>query len=80
MSQKYIILKHYQDHSELIFFKDTTISSSKETKSHVKIVTNMYYDNGFKLLIEFFFAMSPQLGGLGHKAQDLVISFRLGKG
>ena len=34
----------------------------------------------FNLLLDFFFAMSPQLGGLGLKYQDLVISFWLGEG
>ena len=36
--------------------------------------------NGFELLIDVVFSISPQLVGLGHKAQDLVISFRLGEG
>ena len=40
----------------------------------------MNNDNGFDLLIAVVFAMSPQLGLLGPKAQDLVISFRLGEG
>ena len=52
--------------------KDATISSSKAPKSHVKLVTHMHYDNGFELLIAVFFAISPQLGGIGHKAQYLV--------
>ena len=60
--------------------KDTTISSSKEPKSHVKIVTYMNYDNGFKLLISVVFAMSHQLGVLGPKSQDLMIPFCLGEG
>ena len=34
----------------------------------------MNNDNGFDLVIYVDFYMSPQLGGLGHKAQDLVIS------
>ena len=57
--------------------KDTTISSSKAPKSHVKLVTHMHYDNGFELLIKFFIFMSPQLGVLGPKAQDLLIPFYL---
>ena len=60
--------------------KDTTISSSKSPKLHVKLVTHMDYKNGFEVLISFVFSMSPQLGGLGPKAQDLVISFFLGEG
>ena len=40
----------------------------------------MHYDNGFELLIAVVFAMSPQLGGLGPKYQDLTIPFRLGEG
>ena len=32
-----------------------------------------------KLLLQFFFAMSPQLGGLGPKYQDLVIPFNPGE-
>ena len=33
----------------------------------------MYYENVFELLIAVFFAMSPQLGGLGPKSQDLTL-------
>ena len=40
----------------------------------------MNNDNVFDLLIAGFFAISPQLGVLGLKAQYLVISFRLGEG
>ena len=40
----------------------------------------MNYDNVFEILIAVVFAMSPQLGGLGTKAQDLVIPFRLDEG
>ena len=39
----------------------------------------MYYDNGFEHLIAFVFNMIPKLGGLGPKAQDLVILFCLGE-
>ena len=60
--------------------KDTTISSSKAPKSHVKIVTHMHYDNGFKPHIAVLFYISPKLGGLGRKAQDLVIPFLLHQG
>ena len=59
--------------------KDTTISSSKAPKSHVKIVKHMHYDNIFKPLITVVFYMSRKLGLLGLKAQDLVILFRLGE-
>ena len=40
----------------------------------------MKYDNGFGLLITGVFNMTPQLGGLGSKYQDLVIQFFLGEG
>ena len=40
----------------------------------------MHYYNGFELLIAFSFSAIPQLGGIGPKAQDLVISFCLGEG
>ena len=40
----------------------------------------MNEDNGFFFLIYFVVSMSPQLGGLGTKAQYLVISFRTGEG
>ena len=39
----------------------------------------MHYENGFELLIAVVFAMIPQLGVLGHKAQDIVIPFCLGE-
>ena len=53
--------------------KDNTINSSKSPKSYVKLVAHMNSGNIFDLLIYFFFVMSLQLGGLGPKAQDLVI-------
>ena len=40
----------------------------------------MNNDNDFDLLIDVVFAMSPKLGGLGPKAQELVIYFCLGEG
>ena len=40
----------------------------------------MNIDNGFDLLVAVVIAIIPQLGGLGPKAQDLVISFHLGEG
>ena len=40
----------------------------------------MNIEDGFDLLIDFFFYMIPQLGGLGPKYKYLVISFRLGEG
>ena len=55
--------------------KDNIISSSKATKLHVKLITYMNNDNGFGLIIAVVFVMIPQLGGLGPKSQDLVISF-----
>ena len=36
-------------------------------------------DNGFGLLIPFVFYMSPQIGGLGTKAQEFLIYFHLGE-
>ena len=40
----------------------------------------MHYDNEFELILEVVFGMSPQLGGLGPKKQDLVIPLHLGEG
>ena len=40
----------------------------------------MNFDNGFDLIIAVVFVMSPQLGGLGPKSQDLVAIFSLGEG
>ena len=60
--------------------KDATISSSKAPKSHVKLVIYMNHYNGFDLLVAVVFSVSPQLGMLWPKAQDLVISFRHGEG
>ena len=40
----------------------------------------MNYENRFELLIAVVFVISPQLGGLGPKAQDTVIPFCLGEG
>ena len=40
----------------------------------------MNNDNGFDLLIDIVFATSPELGGLGPKAEDFVISFFLAEG
>ena len=40
----------------------------------------MHYDNGFELLIEVVFYMSPQLGGIAPKSQDNVIPLCLGEG
>ena len=39
----------------------------------------MNNDNVFELIIDVVFAMIPQLGGLGPKYQDLVISFHSGE-
>ena len=40
----------------------------------------MHNNSGFDLLIAIVFDMSPQLGGLGPKSQDLVIPFSLVEG
>ena len=40
----------------------------------------MHYDNVSVLLITVVFSVIPQLGGLGPKSQDLVITFFLGEG
>ena len=40
----------------------------------------MNIENRFELLVAVVFYMSPQLGGIGPKAQDLVILFRFGEG
>ena len=40
----------------------------------------MQYDNGFEPLFSFIFSIRPQIGGLGPKAQDPVISFCLCEG
>ena len=40
----------------------------------------MNNDKGFDIIISFVFAMSNQLGGLGPKPQDLLISFSLDEG
>ena len=39
----------------------------------------MYNDNLFDILISVVFVISPQIGGLGPKTQDIVILFRLCK-
>ena len=81
---KYITEKYdFEAFSRALIFhlvKDTTISSSKAPKSHLKIVTHMQYDNVFELLIAVVFCISPQLGVLGPKYQDLVIPFCLCEG
>ena len=73
-------MKHYQDQSESRFVKDDTIPSSKLQKPHVKITTYMNNDNGSDLLIYLVSDISPQIGGLAPKAQDLVISSHLVEG
>ena len=40
----------------------------------------MNIDNGFDLIIAIVFGLSPQLGVIGPKSQDLVIYSRLGEG
>ena len=80
---KYTTAKQYEAFSRELrvhLFEYTTISSSKSPKSRVKLVTYMYCDNGFELLIVVVFFISPQLGGLVPKSQDLVIPFNPGEG
>ena len=59
--------------------KYDTITSSKAPKSHAKPVTFINNYNEFDLLIYVVFSIINQLGGLGHKAQDIGISFHLGE-
>ena len=48
---------------------------------YVKLITYMNNDNLFDFIISVVFAsMSPQLGVLGPKSQDLVVSFTLVEG
>ena len=83
-NSKYITAKEnyeaYYGSLRVHLVKDTTISLSEASKSHVKLVTHMHYVNEFDLIIAFFFNMSPRLGGIGPKYQDLVIPFCLGEG
>ena len=76
---KYITEKeNYEAFSRALRFhlvKNTNVSSSKAPKSHIKLVTHMYYDNGFEFLFTIIFNISPQLGGLGPRDQELVIPF-----
>ena len=39
----------------------------------------MHYKNGFELLIAVIFNMIPKIGGVGTKAQDIVVPFFLGE-
>ena len=75
--QKNKTINHSQYHFEFIFSKDTTINSCTAPKSHVKLITYMNTDNIFYLLVAVEFAMIPQVGVLGPKAQHLVIYFCL---
>ena len=76
---KYITAKeNYEAFSRSLrvhLVKDITLSSSKPPKSHVKLVTHMHYKNGFELLIAVIFKMIPKIGGVGTKAEDLVVPF-----
>ena len=72
-------MRHSQYHSKLIRSKITP-SPHKKHQNHVKLFTYMNNDNSFDLLISVVFSRSPQLGRLGPKAQDLVISFCLDEG
>ena len=40
----------------------------------------MHCGNGFEILINVVFSIIPKLGGIGPKAQELVIPFWLGEG
>ena len=53
--------------------KDATIYSSTSAKSHFKLITYINIDNRFDLIFAVVFAISPQLGVLVSKAQELVI-------
>ena len=44
-----------------------------------KLSLTLILKNRFDLLVVFVFAVSPQLGEIGPKVQDLVISFWLGE-
>ena len=59
---------------------DETITTPKAPKSHVKLITYLNIDKGFDLLIALVFYISPQLGVLGPKSQDHVISLFFGEG
>ena len=60
--------------------KDGNIPSSKAPKSHFNLITHMSIYNGVDIITTVFSSMSPQLGVLGPKSQEFVISFRLGEG
>ena len=60
--------------------KDKNIPSYKSPKSHVKLITYLNIGDYFDLIIAVLYSMSPQLGGLVPKAQDVVIYFCLGEG
>ena len=53
--------------------KNTTIHLSTAPKSNAKLITYMNIDNIFNLLVGVLFSMSPQLGVIWPKSQDLVI-------
>ena len=73
-------MKHSQEHSEFILLNITPSPHQKHQKPDVKLITYMNNENVFDLLIAVVFAMIPWLGGIGPKAQDLVIYFCLGEG
>ena len=39
----------------------------------------MNIDNGFDLIVAVEFSTSPQLGGIGFRSQEILISFFLGE-
>ena len=49
------------------------IHSPTAPKYQVKIITDMNIENIFDLIVAILFSMSPQIGGIGPKYQDLVI-------
>ena len=79
MPQEKKILKHSQEHSEFILSKIPPPSHKKHQNQMSKSLYTCIV-NGFYLLITIVFALSPQLGGLGPKYQDLFIPFHLGEG
>ena len=53
--------------------KYAIIHSSTAPILHFKLITYMNLDRLFDLIVVFVFTISPQLGGLGPKSQDLVV-------
>ena len=51
------------------------IHQSTASKLNVKLITNMNIENVFDILVDVVFYISPKIGGIGPKSQDLVIPF-----